>query len=183
MAGVQQACGVRTGRIAVGGHHDALARGEAVVLDHPRRITCRRPEAVECRVQSRRVVDDLASGGGHSRRIHHVLGEGLGAFDARGVLRRSEAGDARGPHRVGDTEHQWHFGADDDEVGRELLGQFYHLFAGGDVDVVLLGDRRRPCVSGRHGDRVDLGVSTEREQQRMFTGTGSDYEDAHGDQP
>ena len=28
-----------------------------------------------------------------------------------------------------------------------------------------------------------IGISAERQQQRMFTGTGSDHEDAHGQQP
>ena len=40
-----------------------------------------------------------------------------------------------------------------------------------------------PALPGATASACDLGVSTQREQQRMFTGTGSDYEDAHGDQP
>ena len=41
---------------------------------------------------------------------HDFLGERLGTLDARGVLRRAEAGDPRGPYRVGHAEHQRHLG-------------------------------------------------------------------------
>ena len=38
---------------------------------------------------------------------------------------------------------------------------------------------RRPGVAGRDGQLLHLRVSAQREQQRMFTGSGSDHEDAH----
>ena len=63
------------------------------------------------------------------------------------------------------------------------LGQRDDGVAGGDVDVVLVGDRRGARVAGRDREALDLGVSAQRKQQRMFTGTGSDHEDAHGCQP
>ena len=51
--------------------------------------------------------------------------------------------------------------------------------ARGDVDVVLVGDDRGAGVARRDGQLLDLGVSAQRKQQRMFTGTGSDHQDAH----
>ena len=80
------------------------------------------PEPVQRRVEMRRVVDDLAGRGPHAGGGHHVLGERLRSLDARGVLRRPEAGDAGGAHRVGDTEHQRHLGADDHQVGADACG-------------------------------------------------------------
>ena len=179
MAGIEQAGGVRPRGVAVGGHHHALARGQPVVLDHPGLIACGRPEPVERRVEVRRVVDDLTGRGPHTGGGHHVLGERLRSFDARGVLRRPEAGDACGAHRVGDTEHQRHLGPDDHQVGADALGQLRDGVAGGDVDVVLVGDDRGPGVARGDGQLLHLGVSAQRQQQRMFTGSGSDHEDAH----
>ena len=179
MPGVEQAGGVRPGGVAVGGHHHALARGQAVVLDHPRRVAARRAEAVERGVEVGGVVDDLAGRGAHARGGHHVLGERLRALDAGGVLRRPEAGDPRAPHGVGDAEHQRHLGPDDHQVGADALGELGDGVAGGDVDVVLVGDDRGAGVAGRDGQLLDLGVSAQRQQQRMFTGTGSDHQDAH----
>src|ERR1700755_2399699 len=43
-------------------------------------------------------------------RVHHVLGEGFGAFDAGGLLRRPEAGDPLRSHGIGDPEHEGHLG-------------------------------------------------------------------------
>ncbi len=59
------------------------------------------------------------------------------------------------------------------------LGQLGDGLAGGDVDVVLVGDGRGARVAGCHRQLVDLGVSAQRKQQRMFTGSGSDHQDAH----
>ena len=59
------------------------------------------------------------------------------------------------------------------------LGQLRDGVAGGDVDLVLVGDDRSPGVARGDGQLLHLGVLAQREQQRMFTGSGSDHEDAH----
>ena len=82
-------------------------------------------------------------------------------------------------HRVGHPEHQRHLGPDDHQVGADPLGQLDDGVAGGDVDVVLVGDDRGAGIARRDGQLLDLGVLAQREQQRMFTGTGSDHQDAH----
>ena len=53
------------------------------------------------------------------------------------------------------------------------------LVAGGDVDVVLLGDPRGTRIAGSDDYPRDLRVSAECQQQGMFTGTGADHQDAH----
>ena len=47
------------------------------------------------------------------------------------------------------------------------------------VDVVLLGQPRGAGVARGDDQTCDLRVSAERQQQGMFTGTGTDHQDAH----
>ncbi|BBZ64303.1 hypothetical protein MMON_56040 [Mycolicibacterium monacense] len=44
---------------------------------------------------------------------------------------------------------------------------------------MLIGDSGRARVARGHRQCLDLGVAAQRQQQGMFTGTGSDYQDAH----
>jgi hypothetical protein len=48
-----------------------------------------------------------------------------------------------------------------------------------DLDVVLLGDCCGPGIAGRDSQIVDSRVLPQTEQQGVFAGTGTDYEDAH----
>ena len=59
-----------------------------------------------------------------------------------------EADDAGSAHGVGHPEHQRHLGTDDHQVGRDLASQRDDVVAGGDVDVVLLGDSGGARVAG-----------------------------------
>ena len=177
--GVEQAGRMRPRGVPVGRHHHALARGKPVVLDHPRRVAAAGPEPIQRGVEAGGVVDDLARGGADACRGHHVLGERLRSLDPGGLLRRPEAGDTGGSDGVGDADHQGHLGTDHDEIRADLLRQRRDVVAGGDVDLVLVGDRRGARIAGRDGQALHLGVSAQRKQQRMFTGAGSDHEDAH----
>ena len=174
VAAVEERAGVRAGGVQVCGHHHALARGEPVVLDD-----VGRREAGQRGVEAGGVVDDLRRRRADARRRHHVLGERLGALDARGGGAGAEAGDARAADGVGDARHQRDLGADHDEVGRPALGQCRDGAGVGDVDAVLLGDRGRARVARRARQRGDAGVLRERENDRMLTSTGTDHEDAH----
>jgi hypothetical protein len=129
------------------------------------------------------VVDDLTGGGSHAGRGHDVLGERLRALDAGGLLGRAETGDPGRAHGVGHAEYQGDLGPDDDEVGAESFGQVGDRFPRGHVHLVLGGQRSGPGIAGRHRQRVDLGVSAQRKQQRVFTGSGSDYQDVHRTPP
>ena len=156
-----------------------LPAARTVVLDHPGRVTGRRPEAVQRGIQIRWTVDDFAGGSPHARRLHDVLGECLGTLDAGRVPAGPEADDARGAHGVGHPEHQRHLGTDDHQVGAHLASQRDDAVAGGDVDVVLLGEPRGAGVAGSNGYPRDLRISAECQQQGMFTGTGADHQNAH----
>ena len=177
MAVLDDLRGVVAGSVAVGGHHDPLAGRETVVLDDPGG-----PEPVEGLVDLCRCVDDLAAGGAHSGSGHHILGERLGPFDARGVGGRTEAGNARRADGVGNTEHERDLGADDDEIGLLRGCQCHHLVGGGRVHRELLGDRGDPGVAGGDHHRGHRGVTAQGQDESMFTGTGADNEYAHARQ-
>ena len=85
-----------SGDLAVGGHHDPLAGGETVVLDH-----VRRPELVQ---RGGHLLGGLAQPRGRGRHPgggHHVLGEGLAALELGGGRRtgRSRRSRRRGRRR------------------------------------------------------------------------------------
>ena len=184
VTGVEQSGGVRSRRGTVGRHDYALTGGQPVVLDHPRLVLgVLGAEPIQRRVQMRWVVDDLAAGGPNADCRHHVFGERLRALDSGGGRRRAEARDPRGAHGVRDTEHQRHLGSDDHQVGGRVGGELRDGFAGGDVGGVLLGDRRGAGVAGGRDQAVDFGIAPQRRQQRMFTGTGADHQNAHSSQP
>ncbi len=164
------------GRAVIGDHH-ALARGQSVVLDHPGRLA---GEPVQGRIQMRWVVHDFAARGAHPRGGHHVFGECLGAFDARGGGRGTEAGDARGPHGVGDTQHQRHLGADDHQVDVEGGGQGGNLGTGANIDGMLLGHGGGSRIARRYRQVVHAWVSLQGDRQSVFAATGSNNEDTQG---
>ena len=183
MTGLEQARGVCAGGIAVSGDHHPLAGGQTVVLDHPGREPAPGAEAVEGGVEVGGVVDDLAGRRPHAGSRHDVFGERLRPLDAGGLFGRAEAGDSGRAYCVGNPEHQRHLGSDDDQIGADPGGQRGDVLAGRHVDLVLVGHGRGPGIAGRDRHRVDLRVSAQRKQQRMFTGSGSDYQDVHRSPP
>ena len=44
----------------------------------------------------------------------------------------------------------------------------------------LVGDDGGACVSGRDGQLLHVRILAQRQQQGMFTGSGTDHKDAHG---
>ena len=171
------------GCVPIGGDDHAFARRQSVVFDHPGPLARRRAEPIQCGVEMGRAVDDFAGrcrylGGGHD-----VLGESFGTLDPGGRLRWTEAGDSSGADGIGDAESQWHLGADHHQVSAYAGGECGDVISRGDVDVELLGHRRRARVPRRDREVVDAGVLAQSEQQGVFAGTGSDHKDAHGDHP
>ena len=112
MTGVQQGGGVRAGLVPVRGDDHTLARCQAVVFDHPCRLTDGWAEPVQSAVEMGGTVDDLTGGGAHAGGSHHILGKGLGTLDSRGVLGRAETRNTRGADGIGHAESQWHLRAD-----------------------------------------------------------------------
>ena len=82
--------------------------------------------------------------------------------------------DAGFSYRVADAEHQRHLGPDDDQVSGSVNGQFGHFVNGSDVNRVLFGHCGGAGVSRCDDEAIHFGIATERRQQRMFAGTGSD---------
>ena len=161
--------------VAVGRHHDALAGGEAVVLDDVRRAE---------RIEGRR---DLVGGGAeprvggrHAGGGHHVLGERLRPLELRGRAGRAEAGDARGRDGVRDARDQRRLGSDDHQVGAELRRQRGDGGAGHRVDVVEGGDGRDAGVARRGVHLVDARVARQREGQGVLAPAGTDHKRLHG---
>jgi hypothetical protein len=60
---------------------------------------------------------------GDAGRPHDLLRERLRALDARSRRARPEHGDAAEAERVGDSGHERHLGADDDEIRRQIPGE------------------------------------------------------------
>ena len=156
------------------GHGHALAGGQTVGLDHHGRadlfhVGPGRGGVGEGRVGGRR----------HAGRGHDVLGEGLAAFEARGVGVRAEAGDAGRFHGVADAGHERRFGAGHDEVDAAVLGQGHEPgdVAVGDGDV--FAHARRTAVSGRGEHRRHVGAFHERTGQGVLPPARADHEYAH----
>ena len=166
--------GVGRGRVPVVGHHDALAGGEAVVLDDVRRA-----EGVEGGGDLGRRRADVRRRGRHPGRGHHVLGERLGALELGGLAGRAEAADPAVAHGVGDARDQRRLGTDDDEVGAERLGQVGDGGTVQRVDVVQRGERRDARVAGRGVHLGDRRIAGEGERERVLAAAGADDEDLH----
>ena len=117
------------------GDDDALAGGQAVLLDD-----VGGPEAVQGGGQLGLGGAHGGLGGGDARGGHDLLGEGLRALQAGGLRAGAEAGDPGVAHGVGDTGDQGRLGADDDEVGLHLRGQGHDLLGDTGVDVEVRGN-------------------------------------------
>ncbi|GAA3228199.1 hypothetical protein GCM10020256_40270 [Streptomyces thermocoprophilus] len=167
--------GVRLGGLQVVGDDDALAGGETVVLDDVRRA-----ERVEGGGGLLRGRTDVGAGGGDAGGGHHVLGEGLGALQLRGLLGGPEHRDAGLAHGVGDSGDERGLRADDDQLGAQLRGQRGHGGAVQGVDLVQLGDLGDAGVAGCAVQRGDGGVEGQRAAQGVFAGAAADDEDVHG---
>ena len=101
-------------RRAVVGDHDALAGGEAVVLDHVRRRRTRPAP----RPPPSAVVQSARAAVGTPAAAITSLANALEPSSWR-PRRRAEAGDARGPDRVGHPGDQRRLGPDHHQVGAE----------------------------------------------------------------
>jgi hypothetical protein len=163
------------GLLAVVGDHDALAGRERVVLDDVGRAEC-----IER-------VGDLLGGLAHVREGcrhlrcgHDLLGERLGPLELGGLTARAEARDAGSPHGVGHAGHQRSLGPDDDEVGTEGRRQRRDGSTVERVDVVPGGDRLHAGVAGGDVYFGDVGVTGQRERQRVLAAAGADDESPHG---
>ncbi len=184
MPGVEQAGGVRPRRGTVGGHDHALARGQAVVLDHPGLSSARSgPNRSSAASRWAGLSTISLRGGAHPggaiTSLANDFEPSIRAASADGPKHAMPA--ARTASATPSTSGT--SGPMTTRSAPDVDGEFGDGLAGGDVDVVLFGDRRGAGVA-RSGDQaVDFGIAPQRHQQRMFTGTGADHQDAHSSQP
>ena len=85
-----------------------------------------------------------------------------------------------GAHRVGHARDQRHLGADDDEVGVEVVGELRDLRGVGGVDREAERDLGDAGVAGR-GEHLGRRRRTlQRPHERVLAPARPDDEDAHG---
>ena len=161
----------------VGRDHHALARRQAVGLDH-RRVAVHGGQSV------RHGLDDRVVGGRDAGRPHDLLGERLRALQAGRGGRRAEAGQPRAGARVGQARHQRGLRAGDHQL---------HAGVGGGGGEPL--DVRRVGAGQHHGVARDAGVAGRAQQLRRLRGArqrphdrvlappGADDQDPHGSDP
>lgn len=157
---------------AVGGHHDPLAAGETIGLDHPRdgRTRTGGGEGIEC-LGDRGVVDTGAGlRGGDLRGGHDLLGEGLAALQTGGGLVGAQGGDSRIAQGIGDARHQRGLGPDHDELGTQLLGEGDDGGRAGRIDGPALGELRHAGVARGREEFQRTGVDGGRGAGRGVVG-------------
>ena len=156
----------RDARLAlVGGDDHALARRQAVGLDHGRIARDRRHARV-------RIGHHGVGGRGDAGGAHHFLAEGLRALEPRGRRRRPEASDPVGPERVSHPGYQWRLGTDDHEIDIESprerdyrLGVLRVERRIGDVDLT-----RDPGIARTAQDLGALRRARQRLDERVLAG-------------
>ena len=158
------------------GDDDALARGEAVVLDDVRSA-----EGVEGLVDLLGGGADVAAGGGDAgRRPSRPWRRPWSPPAAAASPEGPKHGDARGAHGVGDPGDERRLRADDDQLGAQLGGERGDGGAVEGVDRVQLGHLGDAGVAGRAVQSGDVGVEGQRAAQGVFAGAAADDEDLHG---
>ncbi|MDT4815202.1 hypothetical protein FQZ97_482260 [compost metagenome] len=162
----------------VQGHGDdhALARGQAVGLDHDGR-------ALLFQVGQRRLDfgEVLVVGGGDLVAGQEVLGEGLGALQLGRAGSGAEDGELAAAEQVDHAFHQRRFRADDGEL-HVLLGEVGQLLQGQHVDgdVLALGFGSRAGVAGGDEDLLDARVLRDLPGEGVFATAAADDEYVHG---
>ena len=157
--------------ITVSGDDHALTGRQTVVLDHPCGLADRGPEPSQSGIQICWTVNGLTGCGANPGSSHHVLGEGFGTLDPRGIPGRAETGDTRVPDRIGHSHCQGNLRTDHHQIGTNADRQCGDLLGGGDVDVVLVCNGGGTRVARRYREVVDSRVLAEPDQQGVFAGT------------
>ena len=163
------------GHRALIGDDDALAGGQAVLLDD-----VWGPEAVQGGGQLGLGGAYGGLGGGHAGSGHDLLGEGLRALQTSRLGAGTEAGDPGVAHGVGDARHQWRLGTHDDEVGLHLGGQGNDLLGSTGVDVEVRGDGCGPRITGGDDELGGLRVTGEGTGKGVLARAGAEKQDLHG---
>ena len=133
-------------------HHHALAGGQSVGLDDDRCALL-----LDVGMRRFRVGEGLVGCGRDLVPMHEGLGEGLGAFELRGRLRRAEDAQAALAEQVDHAGGQRRLRADHRQHDLFLHDEVGQRPEVGDRHVVQALVHRRAAVAGRDVDRLDLG--------------------------
>ena len=155
-------------------HHHALARCQPVGLDHDGRAL-----GVHIGMGLRRVGEGLVLGRGNAMALHEGLAEGLGAFELRGLLRRTEDGQTMGTELVHHTGRQRRLGADHgqaDAVGLRPFAQ-RHLVGDGQVRQLHIARGARIARCDKH--LLHAFRLLELPRQRVLAATAANHQDFH----
>ena len=165
---------VRRGLGAVRGDHDALAAGQAVVLDHVVGA-----ELLQGLFDARRALlrrNAQRAGRAHACGGHDILGKRLRALQLGRGLGGAEDGDARLAQGVGGAGDQRGLRADHHELRLLVAGEGDDGLGRRGVDRQLLSQRRHTGVA-RCDDELVAGQTFE---QGVFAAARTDNKDAHG---
>jgi hypothetical protein len=123
--------------------------------------------------------DGIASGR-NGMPPHEILGEDFAAFELGGGLSGSENEVAVAAKEIDDAIDERRFGADNGEVGVDLIGESQQVFRFGRRGTDAGSDLRAARVAGRDDDFPDGGAAVEPPSHGMFTPATAENEDFHG---
>jgi hypothetical protein len=158
------------------GDDHAFAGGEAVGLDHD---GC--AGFFDIRL-GRGELGEVAVGCGRDVvTCEKILGEGLGAFELRGVFRGPEYTQTRGAESIDHAEYQWRLGADHGEIDpvllREVQQAVYVISC--DRDIFAFGFVRAAGVAGSDEHFYRPGRLRDFPGQRVFASATADDKNFH----
>jgi hypothetical protein len=107
--------------------------------------------------------------------------EGLGAFEAGGGARRTEAGEGGGGEPVDDAGDEGAFGADDGQIDALLRCEREQSLdvLRGDRDIGRVRFRRRAGVAGGDVDVPDARRRRDLPRERRLAAAAADNQDVH----
>ena len=155
-------------------HHDALAGGEPVGLDHDRRAHA--PQVV---LGGRRGVEALIGGGRDVVGAAQILGEALRAFEPGGGAGRAERLDAGGFEGVDHAGDQRHLRADHHEVDRLRGAERDERRVVGRVEGDAFGIPGDAGIAGRAIEPVGQRACGELPGERVFAPTRTEKKNVH----
>ena len=111
---------------------------------------------------------------------HEILGEDFAAFELGGGLRRAKNEVAVGAKEIDDAIDERRFGADNGEIGVDLVGEGQQVFGFSRRGTDAGGHLRAAGVAGRDNDFPDGRAAAEPPGNGVFTPAAAEDKDFHG---
>ena len=153
---------------------DALARGQAVGLDHDGRM-----KDLDGFLDFGSRCADGVVGRGNVVALQEALGEAFAGFEHGGGARGTKDAQAALLKLVDDAERKRQLGADDGQIGLLGFGEANHGGNVLEVDGNAAGDLGHAAVAGRADDLSDARTAFDRPGQSMFAAAGTKDQDFH----